>query len=78
MLVGLFFMFSNFYRLDVHNKTRVAIANLRRKLCKNRIENHTSPSLVIVIRSACLLVSLLNTHALPIVFTIECRVVITI
>ena len=34
-------MFSNFYRLDLLKKTRVALANLRWNTCKNRIENRT-------------------------------------
>jgi hypothetical protein len=29
LLFGSFFMFSNFYRLDPHNKTHVALANLQ-------------------------------------------------
>ena len=32
---GLLFMFSNFYRLDLHNKTWVAVANLRWGIRKN-------------------------------------------
>ena len=35
-------MFSNFYQLDLHNKTRVALANLQWNICKNQIENQTS------------------------------------
>ena len=34
------------YQLDLHNKTRVAFATLQRNICINRIENHTSPYLV--------------------------------
>ena len=29
VLFGSFFMFSNFYQLDLHNKTCIAVANLR-------------------------------------------------
>jgi hypothetical protein len=31
-----FFMFSYFYQLDLHNKTCVALANLQRSINKNR------------------------------------------
>ena len=31
-------MFSNFYRLELHNEACVAIANLRGRMSKNRIE----------------------------------------
>ena len=42
-LFGSFFMFSNFYWLDLHPKqTRVALVNLRWYVCKNWIETHTS------------------------------------
>jgi hypothetical protein len=54
---GRFFVFSNFYSLSSHNKTRVASTNLQRNICRNRIESWTSFDLVMVIRSACLLVS---------------------
>ena len=50
-----FFTFFNFYQLDVHIKTHVAFANLRRNIFKNRIENRISCDLVTVIESACLL-----------------------
>ena len=52
-----FFMFSNFYQLELHNKAHVALANLQWIMCKNRIENRTSLALVMVIGSACLLFS---------------------
>ena len=40
VLFGSFFMFSNFYQLDVHNKkTHVGLANQRWNTYKNRIEN---------------------------------------
>ena len=43
-------MFSNFYRLDLHNKkTHVTLANLRWNIYKNWIENQTSLDLVMVI-----------------------------
>ena len=54
---GLFFMSSTFYRLDVHNKTHVALASI----CKNRIENETSFDLVMLIGSACLLILEVDT-----------------
>ena len=54
--IGSFFTFFNFYQLDVHIKTHVAFANLRRNIFKNRIENRISCDLVTVIESACLLI----------------------
>lgn len=44
-----FFVFSNFYSLNSHNKTRVASTNLQRNICRNRIESRTSFDLVMVI-----------------------------
>jgi hypothetical protein len=55
-----FCTFSNFYQLDSHNKTRVAFANLRYNTYKNWIENRTFPKLVMIIGSACLLISKLK------------------
>ena len=55
--IQFFFKFSNFYQLDLHNKTCVALANLRWSIIKNCIETWTSPHLVKVIKSACLLAS---------------------
>ena len=75
---GLIFMFSNFYRLDLHNKTCVAWANPQWNICKNRIENRTSPYVVMGTRGACFLIFELDTQVLPIVFIIECRVLINI
>ena len=43
---GSFFMFSNFYRLDLHHKTRVASANLQLNISNNWIENQTSPPFI--------------------------------
>ena len=40
-----FFMLSNFFRLYLHNITRVVLANLRWYMCKKRIWNMTSPVL---------------------------------
>ena len=54
MLFGIFLMFSSFYQLDIHNKTRVALANLQWNIYTSRIENHIYLDLVIVIKSACL------------------------
>ena len=64
-----FFMFSNFYLLDVHNKMRVALANLQCFICKNR----SSPNLVIIIGSACTLIPWIGFEGPLIVFTIDCR-----
>ena len=45
LLIGLlFFMFSNFYWLELLPKTHVALANLQWNIYKNRIENRTSPN----------------------------------
>ena len=54
-------MFSNLYHLDIHNKTYVALSNIRRNICKNWFENKTSPNIVMVTGSACLLTSKLDT-----------------
>ena len=50
-------MFSNFYQLDVHKKTHVAMANLRWNIYNNRIEKQTSLDLVKGIGSVSLLIS---------------------
>ena len=78
MLFGSFFMFSNFYQLYLHNITRVALANLPCTLCKTQIENRISLDLVMVIGSACLLISYHDTQVLPSVFIVECIVVVHI
>ena len=44
-------------RFTQQNETSVAFANLRRNICKKRIGNRTSHALVMVIGSACLLIS---------------------
>jgi len=51
VLVGSFFMFSDFYQLDLQNKTCVALADLQWSIRKN----HTS-DLVMVTKNARLLV----------------------
>ena len=33
-----FYMFFNFYHLDLHDKTHVALATLRLNMCKNHIK----------------------------------------
>ena len=71
------FMFSNLYQLDLHNKTRVALAHLD-KTSANLDWNHVSPHILRFIGSACLLISWMDTLILTIVFTIECREVINI
>lgn len=50
-------MFSDFYRSDLHNQARVALANLRWSIDKNRIEGWTFIDLVMGTSSACLLIS---------------------
>ena len=70
VLFGSFFKFSNFYKLDSHNNICVAPTNLRWNIFKNRIENRSSPYLVMVIGSACLLIFLIGYIVLQIVFTI--------
>ena len=57
VLFGSSFMFSNFYWLDLHNKTHVALANLWWHIYKHQIEYQTSLDLVVVIRSWYLLIS---------------------
>ena len=47
-----------------------ASANPRWNVCKSRIENRTSPCLVMVNGSACLLIAWLDTQVLPIVFIV--------
>lgn len=50
-----FFMFSDFCRLDFYNDARVALAkSTMYHIMRNRIENHISPDLVMVIGSACM------------------------
>jgi hypothetical protein len=58
-------MLSNFYRLDLHNKTCVALANLQRNMCENRIEHKTSHALVVVIGSAYIFVEFLIGYINP-------------
>ena len=64
-----------YINIDIYN---VALAILWWNICKYRIENWTSLALVMIIGSACLLLCELHTEVLPIVFGIECRVVINI
>ena len=65
VLVGSFFTFSNFYRLDSHNKTHVAIANLWRNICQSRIGNNTSLHSIMLIISACMFISFLIGYISP-------------
>ena len=51
------FHVSNFCQLDLHNKTHGCISKPTMKICKNHIVNWTSPDLVMVIKSVCLLIS---------------------
>ena len=50
----------------------------RETSAKNRIESLTSPYLVVIIESACLLILKLDTYVLPIVYAIKWKVVVTI
>ena len=69
-------MFSNFYRIDLHNKTCVTLSNLCRSIGRNQIENRTSLDFVMVFESARLFIAQLNTHVFVAVFIIECRFVV--
>jgi hypothetical protein len=51
LLFGLFFMLSNSYRFDLHNKLCATLTKSTMKHPKNQIENHTSPNLVMIIGS---------------------------
>ena len=42
VLYGLCFIFSNFYRLDLHDETCVALTNLQRRIDENRNDNQIS------------------------------------
>ena len=72
-------MFSISHTLSIYNKTCVASANLRWNICENRIESWTFLDLVCGYRK-CLFIDILNgcIGPLPIVITIESRVVIDI
>ena len=59
------FLFSNFYRLDLHNQTWIALTNVWWSISKNRIENQTSFDLVMGTGSACLFDFLINYLGLP-------------
>ena len=54
------FVFSNSYRLDSHDETCVALANLRWRVNKNWVETRTSPDLVWIRVTG--LISYLNTQ----------------
>ena len=49
-------MFNNFYGLDLHKEACFVVANQQKILSKNQIENHTAHDLVLIIKSACLLI----------------------
>ena len=76
VLFGLFFMFSNFYQWDLHNKLCLPLANLQLCVNKYRIEDEISPIIYLWLLEVhvCWFLNL-NTHILPIVFIIECEVV---
>jgi hypothetical protein len=50
VLFGSIFMLSSFYRLHSHNQACVTLVDLWWNICKNGLENQTSPYLVMVIR----------------------------
>ena len=79
-VVWFVFMFSNVYQVDLHNEAYVVLAMYNESSTKTglRIEDWTSLDLVMVITSACLLVSKLDTHLLSISFIIEHRAVVNI
>ena len=54
-------MFSNFYWWDLHNIGHVALANMQWNNCKNRIDNELFVDLVMVIESAGVLTSKVDT-----------------
>ena len=60
VLVRLLFMFSNIYLLDLHNEMCVALANLQWSITKNQTGDWTSQYLVMLIKSAYLLISCWN------------------
>ena len=41
-VIWFLFVLPNVYRLDLYNKSHVALANLRWNICKNHIENQTA------------------------------------
>jgi hypothetical protein len=55
------------------NSRRISISTMKNQ--QNQIEDQTSPDLVMITRSACLLIASLNTLVLPIAFTVEHGVV---
>ena len=74
-LFGSFFMLSNFYKLDSHNETSVALANLQWRISKRWIEGRTTLDIRYDYQTACLLIPSLNTQVLPISFAIRCGVI---
>ena len=73
LLCGSFLVFANFYQLDLHNKTCVALS----KIVMKHLQKSDLP-LFSYGNQNCMLISSLITLILPIVFTIECRIVIHI
>ena len=67
VLVGLYFMFSNFYRLHLHNNTRVAIANLWWNICKN----WTPFDLVMLENRKCMFVGFFNKYTWSSLLSVE-------
>ena len=69
---GSFFMFSNYYWLDLHNETCIASASIN----KNCIEDWTYPNFTWLLEvHICWLFQLNTFIVLSIVFTIECGAV---
>ena len=76
VLFGLFFVFSNFYRLEFHNKMCVASTNLWWRISKICFENQSSLDFDMFIETKVSVYRYLTyTYVLPIVFIIECGVV---
>ena len=65
VLYRLFCIFTNFYILDLHNRTCVAFAKLERSINKHRIHNRTSHDSVMIVKSVRLLNLQLNTWGFP-------------
>ena len=55
-VIWLFLMFFNFYRSFLYQKKLCFISNLQWNIDKNQIDGWTSPYLVVIIGSACLLI----------------------
>ena len=66
-----FSLFCNFYRLNLHNETCVALASIS----ASWIQNQTFFDLIVVIGSVGLVIIKLDTSVIPIVLNTESKVV---